>query len=71
MGALKKGLFDVGMSVKRAQVPVLTGVVDNVIFSAVKEQTGGRLRYVLSGGAALSVETQEFLSMALVQVLQG
>jgi long-chain acyl-CoA synthetase len=71
MSALKKGLFDVGMSVKRAQVPVLTGVVDNVIFSAVKDQTGGRLRFVLSGGAALSVETQEFLSMALVQVLQG
>lgn len=71
MGTLKKGLFDVGMSVKRAQVPLLTGVVDNVIFSAVKEQTGGRLRYVLSGGAALSIETQEFLSIALVKVLQG
>ena len=71
MSALKKGLFDVGMSVKRAQVPVLTGVVDNVIFSAVKDQTGGRLRYVLSGGAALSVETQEFLTTALVQVLLG
>ncbi|KIM26596.1 hypothetical protein M408DRAFT_25303 [Serendipita vermifera MAFF 305830] len=71
MGSIKKGLFDVGMSVKRANVPVLTGVVDTVIFSAVKDQTGGKLRFVLSGGAAISVETQEFLSMALVTVLQG
>lgn len=44
MGTLKKGLFDIGMSVKRANVPVLTGVVDTVIFSAVKDQTGGKLR---------------------------
>lgn len=71
MGGIKKTMFDVGMTVKRANVPVLTGIVDTVIFSAVKEQTGGKLRYVLSGGAAISVETQEFLSTALVTVLQG
>ncbi|PVF91369.1 acetyl-CoA synthetase-like protein [Serendipita vermifera] len=71
MGGLKKTLFDAGMSVKRAQVPVLTNIVDSVIFAAVKDQTGGRLRYVLSGGAAISIETQEFLSLALVKVLQG
>lgn len=46
MGALKKGLFDVGMTVKKAQVPILANVADNVIFSAVKDQTGGRLRSV-------------------------
>lgn len=46
MGALKKSVFDMGMSVKRAQVPVLAGIVDNVIFGAVREQTGGRLRWV-------------------------
>jgi long-chain acyl-CoA synthetase len=71
MGGLKKAVFDIGMTVKRAQVPVLTGVVDSVVFKAVKDQTGGRLRYVLSGGAAISIETQEFLSLALVTVLQG
>lgn len=71
MSALKKSVFDVSMTVKRAQVPVLANFVDNVIFGAVKDQTGGRLRYVLSGGAAISIETQEFLSTALVTVLQG
>ena len=48
MGALKKSVFDVSMTVKRAQVPVLANFVDNVIFGAVKDQTGGRLRYVLT-----------------------
>jgi long-chain acyl-CoA synthetase len=47
MGGIKKAMFDVGMTVKRANVPVLTGIVDNVIFSAVKDQTGGKLRYVM------------------------
>ncbi|PVF94704.1 acetyl-CoA synthetase-like protein [Serendipita vermifera] len=71
MGGFKKAAFEVGMSVKRAKVPVLATIVNNVIFAAVRDQTGGRLRYVLSGGAAISVETQEFLSLALVKVLQG
>jgi hypothetical protein len=47
MGGIKKAMFDVGMTVKRANVPVLTGIVDNVIFSAVKDQTGGKLRYMM------------------------
>ena len=38
---------------------------------SVKQNTGGNLRFVLSGGAAISKETQDFLSTALVTVLQG
>ncbi|KAI9601823.1 hypothetical protein KEM48_001109 [Puccinia striiformis f. sp. tritici PST-130] len=45
--------------------------MDTVVFNQVREQTGGNLRYAISGGAALSKETQEFLSKALVSVLQG
>jgi len=59
------------MSIKKANVPILSNIVESVVFSQVKAQTGGRLRYVLNGGAALSVETQQFLSTALVTVLQG
>lgn len=70
-GALKKNVFDIAYSVKKNNVPVLTPVVDRVVFAKIAEQTGGRLRLVLSGGAALSRETQEFLSVALVTVLQG
>jgi long-chain acyl-CoA synthetase len=41
------------------------------MLKTVKAATGGRLRVALSGGAAVSKETQEFLSQALVMVLQG
>jgi len=71
MGPVKKSLFRGSMSIKKAGVPVLSDIVDSVVFSQVKAQTGGRLRYVLNGGAALSVETQQFLTSALVTVLQG
>ena len=37
----------------------------------MRAATGGRLRIALNGGAAISRETQEFLSTALVTILQG
>lgn len=70
-GTIKKGMFNAGMSIKKANVPVLKQIVDTVILGAVKAQTGGRLRIALSGGAAISRETQEFLSTALVTLVQG
>lgn len=70
-GTLRKSMFNGALSIKRANVPVLKGVVDSVVFSQVRAQTGGRLRLALSGGSALSAETQEFLSLALVSVIQG
>ena len=70
-GSLKKNLFNGAMTIKKNKVPVLTGVVNAVVFKAVRDQTGGRLRLALSGGAALSRETQEFLDTALVTLLQG
>ncbi|CAG8622623.1 5011_t:CDS:2, partial [Ambispora leptoticha] len=44
---------------------------DIAVFNKIKQQTGGRLRYALSGGAPISKETQEFLSIALCPILQG
>lgn len=70
-GAVKKNLFNGAMTIKKNKIPLLTSVVENVVFKQVKEQTGGRLRIALSGGAALSKETQEFLNNALVLLLQG
>ncbi|KAF9904998.1 long-chain fatty acid-CoA ligase [Lobosporangium transversale] len=49
----------------------LTGIFDAVVFNKVKQQTGGRLRFALSGGAPISQETQRFLTAALVPILQG
>jgi long-chain acyl-CoA synthetase len=70
-GSVKKSVFNGAMSVKKAGVPVLSQLADSVVLSGVRAATGGRLRLALSGGAALSRETQEFLSVALVTMLQG
>ena len=43
----------------------------DLIFKRVKEQTGGRLRIAISGGAPISRETQEFLSTVLCPILIG
>ena len=48
-----------------------TGLLDTTVFNKIKQQTGGRLRYALSGGAPISRETQEFLSATLCPILQG
>lgn len=70
-GTIKKSVFSGALAVKKAGVPGLSQLVDSAVLSQVKAQTGGRLRLALSGGAALSKETQEFLSLALVTMLQG
>ncbi|KAI0323620.1 long-chain-fatty-acid-CoA-ligase [Cubamyces sp. BRFM 1775] len=70
-GTIKKSVFSGAYTVKKAGVPGLSQLVDSAIFSQIKSATGGKLRLALSGGAALSAETQEFLSVALVTVLQG
>lgn len=70
-GTLKKSAFNGALAIKKANVPVLKQVVEAAVLSQVKMQTGGRLRLAMSGGAALSRETQEFLSLALVTMLQG
>lgn len=72
-GAVKQKLFNGALSAKRAAgaKSLIGSITDAVVFKAVKEGTGGRLRWALSGGAPISRETQEFLSLALVTVLQG
>ncbi|KAI8996286.1 long-chain-fatty-acid-CoA-ligase [Trametes punicea] len=70
-GSFRKSVFNGAYTVKKAGVPGLSQLVDSTVFNQIKSATGGRLRLALSGGAALSAETQEFLSIALVTVLQG
>jgi len=70
-GSFKKSMFNGAFAVKKAGVPGLSELADSAVFSQVKAATGGKLRLALSGGAALSRETQEFLSLALVKVLPG
>ncbi|KAF7731937.1 long-chain fatty acid-CoA ligase [Apophysomyces ossiformis] len=48
-----------------------TRVIDRLVFNKIKEQVGGRLRFALSGGAPLSLETQKFLSVTVCPILGG
>jgi long-chain acyl-CoA synthetase len=44
---------------------------DRLVFHKVKERVGGRLRYFVSGGAALSKDIEEFFWAAGICILQG
>lgn len=72
-GPLKSAVFNAAFSLKkRAGISsYVGGLLDALVFKAVKEATGGRLMYGVNGGAALSRDTQEYLSTALVIIIQG
>ena len=47
-------------------------LLDNIVFSAIKKGFGGRLRFVVSGGAPLGSSVQEYLQIVLCcPILQG
>ncbi|XP_017768063.1 PREDICTED: long-chain-fatty-acid--CoA ligase 4 isoform X2 [Nicrophorus vespilloides] len=49
-----------------------TPLLDKIVFSKVRQLLGGRVRYVLSGGAPLSPDTHEQIQLCLcVKVVQG
>ncbi|KAJ7703899.1 long-chain-fatty-acid-CoA-ligase [Mycena rosella] len=70
-GAIRSSVFRGAVEAKRRGTPGLARIADSVVLSSVRAATGGRLRIAMSGGAAISRETQEFLSIALVMLLQG
>ncbi|KAK6337732.1 long-chain fatty acid-CoA ligase [Orbilia brochopaga] len=71
---LRQKLFWGAMSAKsfllNAGLPG-TGILDAVVFSKIRDATGGRLRICFNGGGPLSKETQHFLSMAIAPMIIG
>ncbi|KAH6887986.1 hypothetical protein B0T10DRAFT_64906 [Thelonectria olida] len=47
------------------------GILDNVVFSKVRELTGGRLRFTMNGASGISNGTKNFLSLVLAPMLAG
>lgn len=47
------------------------GLIDRVIFSKVREATGGRLRLTLTGGGPIAKETHQFISMVVCMLISG
>ncbi|POY75016.1 hypothetical protein BMF94_1992 [Rhodotorula taiwanensis] len=67
----RASLFHGAVGLKRwtKSIPLVNslvgGVLDTVVFKAVKQATGGQLKYAINGGAGVSQATQEFLSYTL------
>ncbi|KAH7464163.1 Acyl-CoA synthetase [Fusarium oxysporum f. sp. matthiolae] len=47
------------------------GIFDKIVFSKVRELTGGRLRFTMNGASGISAGTRHFLSMVLAPMLGG
>jgi long-chain acyl-CoA synthetase len=52
-------------------VRLLHPLTDHLVFVKVRERLGGRLRFLISGGAPLSPEIAEFFYAAGVRILEG
>ncbi len=82
-GGLKKTLFDAAMAnaVKREELAaegtssaiadLKHKVLDKLVFSKVRDRFGGRLRFALSGGAALAPEVAQFIDRLGIFVCEG
>jgi long-chain acyl-CoA synthetase len=60
----KKGSVPLALSTKYK-------IADKLVFKKIRERTGGRLRFFISGGAALSKELGEFFEAAGIQIVEG
>ena len=73
-GPIVKNLFWGAMAAKSVMVGNgIPGavVLDQLVFSKLKEATGGRLRICMSGGGPIARDTLRFLSMAVAPVISG
>jgi len=83
-GGIKKKLFDrafhVGFKVKELEsqgksvppwVKLEHGLFDRLVFSKVRDRFGGRVRFFISGAAALNRDVAEWFGVAGILILEG
>jgi len=83
-GALKKNIFFWALSVGEEAAPYLSRnrqpsgflgfkykVAQKLVFSKLKQRTGGRLKFFISGGAPLGKEIAQFFLAAGLRILEG
>jgi len=76
--AVKKKIFEWAQSVGRKYADGQRGLVslqkklaDKLVFDKLKERTGGRIRFFVSGGAALPAEIGHFFMGAGLHIIEG
>lgn len=76
--AVKKKIFewaqDVGRKYSEGQrglVSLQKKLADKLVFDKLKERTGGRIRFFVSGGAALPAEIGNFFMSAGLHIIEG
>ncbi|KAJ3196591.1 long-chain fatty acid-CoA ligase [Irineochytrium annulatum] len=70
---IQRRIFDFAFELKWAlvQAGLPTFFLDRIVFDKIKEQTGGRLKFALSGGAPIPRSTQKFLSVCVCPLVNG
>ena len=74
MSTPKRMLFNFAMRYKARQISrqFPTPIIDFIVFRKIANSLGGRVRYLLSGGAPLSASTHEFMKICFsCPVVQG
>lgn len=64
------GAFSYKSFMSRNKLPFAT-VFDSIVFSKVRQLTGGRLRFTMNGASGISDSTKQFLSLVLAPMLTG
>ncbi|MDP3467244.1 MAG: long-chain fatty acid--CoA ligase [Daejeonella sp.] len=83
-GGLKSKIFlwsiEIGQSYREIQeagktpgllLSMKKSIAEKLVFSKIKEKTGGRLKFMLSGGAALPKNVGEFFGNLGIKILEG
>jgi len=69
--AWKKKLFFAALRGKKNSSQLMQFVYELLVFRTIKAKLGGRLRFVVSGGASLDRKTAKFFQTIGLQILEG
>lgn len=66
-----KRALKIGKAFRENKNNPLWKIADKKVFSVIRQRTGGRIKFFISGGSALSKETAEFFDSIGLLILQG